>query len=417
MKICVAFNEGEIMNVLFLSELFYPHGGGAEYATFLYSRLLSQAGFNVRVITHSFNGEPRFSKDGRLTVYRFPLLGESGSVKYAILKRFDFLFSDFMNRMIKWADVVYIPRFWFSAIPLAKALGKPVVAHLHDYIPICSLAVLYNMSTAKVCNGKRLLCPPRCIYVYEKARNRKFREALTSTILNSIVGQYISRLIELSDAVICASKFQKDIIEKQKLSLRTRLYVIYNPLPRLSIIGMEGNDFGYFGGPDVMKGFCILSKALLEFKRHNSISIRVHSTKFPSEYGKCASALGKLGFIFYSKLKSDELENVYKKICAVIVPSIWPEPWPYVVVEALINGRLLLASKVGGIPEQVYGCKGVHLFDAGDYAKLAELIEYVNSLGREDVIDLGLHNRENFLQRFDNEISIKNFVSVIESIV
>jgi len=417
MKMCVAFNEGERMNVLFLSELFYPHGGGAEYATFLYSRLLSQAGFNVRVITNGFNGEPRFSRDGRLTVYRFPLLGESGSVKYAILKRFDFLFSDFMNRMLKWADVVYIPRFWFSAIPFAKALGKPVVIHLHDYIPICSLAVLYDMSTARACNGKRLLCPPSCIYVYEKTHRRNFKETLTSMVLNSSVGRYVSWLIELSDALICVSKFQKDIIEERKLSLRNRVYVIYNPLPKLSIVEMDGDDFGYFGGPDIMKGFCILSKALLEVKRHNSVTIRVHSTKFPPEYGKYANSLGKLGFIFYSKLKSNEFKNIYKKVRAVIVPSIWPEPWPYVVVEALINGRLLLASKVGGIPEQVYGCKGVHLFDAGDDAKLAELMEYVNSLSREDAIDLGLYNREAFLQRFDNEISIKNFVSVIESVV
>jgi len=399
------------------SELFYPHGGGAEYATFLYAKLLSQAGFNVIVITNRFVGESEVSKDGKLTIYRLPLLGQN-RIKYEILKRLDVLLSSFTRKMLKLADVVYVPAFWFSAIPLAKAFGKPVVTHLHCYTPLCSLAVLYNMSTERVCNYKRLLCPPRCIYVYEKAHGRNFRETLISTILNSTVGRHLSRFIELSDAVICVSKFQKDILEKQKSPLYNKLYVIYNPLPKLSIIEMEGNDFGYFGGPDIMKGFCILFKALLEFKKRNSTNIvQIHSTKFPSEHRKYTSSLSKLGFIFYGKLNSNELENVYKKVCTVIVPSIWPEPWPYVVVEALINGRLLLASKVGGIPEQVYGCKGVHLFDAGDYAKLAELIEYVNSLNRGDIIDLGLHNRETFLRRFHNKISIKNFISVIESVV
>ena len=134
------------MNVLFLSELFYPYGGGAEYATFLYAELLSQASFNITVVTNKFDGEPEVSRHGKLTIYRLPLLGKSGSVKYAILKRFDVLFSSFMRKMMKWADVIYIPRFWYSAIPLAKAYRKPVIMHLHDYIPICPLSNMYDVS-------------------------------------------------------------------------------------------------------------------------------------------------------------------------------------------------------------------------------------------------------------------------------
>jgi hypothetical protein len=49
------------MNILFLSELFYPHGG-AELATYLYAKLLSEAGFNAVVITNRFTGESDVSK-------------------------------------------------------------------------------------------------------------------------------------------------------------------------------------------------------------------------------------------------------------------------------------------------------------------------------------------------------------------
>lgn len=45
------------VNVLFLSELYYPHGGGAELATYLYAKLLSEEGFNVVVVTSRFAGE------------------------------------------------------------------------------------------------------------------------------------------------------------------------------------------------------------------------------------------------------------------------------------------------------------------------------------------------------------------------
>ena len=41
------------MNILFLSELFYPHGSDGELATYLYAKLLSQKGFNVKVVTNA----------------------------------------------------------------------------------------------------------------------------------------------------------------------------------------------------------------------------------------------------------------------------------------------------------------------------------------------------------------------------
>ena len=45
------------MRILFLSELFYPHGGGAEFATYLISKKLAEAGHQIRVITNRFRDE------------------------------------------------------------------------------------------------------------------------------------------------------------------------------------------------------------------------------------------------------------------------------------------------------------------------------------------------------------------------
>ena len=73
------------MNILFLSELFFPHGGGAEFATYLYAKLLSEATYNVIVITNRFHGESDVSKSGNLTIYRLPLLSNVKSVKFSIL--------------------------------------------------------------------------------------------------------------------------------------------------------------------------------------------------------------------------------------------------------------------------------------------------------------------------------------------
>jgi glycosyltransferase involved in cell wall biosynthesis len=405
------------MNILFLSELFYPHGSGAELATWLYAKHLSEAGFNVVVVTSKFAGESDVWRDGNLTVYRLPLLNEIGSIKFSILSRFDVLLSSFFRKLLKRADVAYIPRLWYPAIPLAKAYGKPVITHLHDYIPICPLSNIYDVSKDAVCGHNSNFCQPRCIYAYEKTQGRGFTQTLTSTALNSTIGPYLGKFVKFSDAIICVSKVQRGMIIKGVPSLRDKTYVIYNPIPELSYTDMEGDDFGYFGGPNYLKGFHTLCHAMMHINNADQRVMKIHATKFLSSSKQFTKSLTRIGILPYGKLDNDEYEKLYRQIQAVIVPSIWHEPWPYVVVEALVQGRFVIASCMGGISEQVEGCKGVMLFEAGNYNKLADSMEFVAGLEREKIVDLGFQNREIFLRRFDNESSLKGFISVCEHLI
>jgi glycosyltransferase involved in cell wall biosynthesis len=43
----------------------------------------------------------------------------------------------------------------------------------------------------------------------------------------------------------------------------------------------------------------------------------------------------------------------------VVVPSVWAEPFPLVVVEALSHGRPVLVTRVGGLPEVVGADAGI----------------------------------------------------------
>jgi len=382
----------------------------------LYANLLSKASFNVIVVTNRFAGEPEVSKTGNLTIYRLSLFKENGSAKYSMLVRSNVLFSSFMRKLMRRTDAIYIPGFWYSAIPLAKAYRKPVITHLHDYVPICPLSNIYNVSKDEVCDHSNLLCQPKCIYAHERTQGRVLTETLTSMALNSTLGRYFGKLVKLSDAVICVSKVQRDMIIKVEPSLRNKTHVIYNPLPDTPYIAMEGDDFGYFGGPDCLKGFHTLCHSIKRVNHANSIVTRIHATKFPNSLKQLAKSVGKIGILPSGKLDNDEYEKLYRKIRAVIIPSIWHEPWPYVVVEAIIRGRFVIASRVGGIPEQVEGCKGALICEPRDYEQFAEAIEFVGSLKRETIIDLGFQNRETFLRRFDNETTVRRFIGVCENL-
>ena len=249
------------MNVLFLSELIYPHGSGAEFSTYRWAQLLAESGCKVKILTHRFPGELPRTELGNLTIFRRELLSLRSSMKYSMLVRLDVLVSNLLRRLLSWADIVYIPRFWYSAIPIAKAYRKRVITHLHDYQPICSLATMYDLSRNTIC-GPHFLCNPKCLVAFERNLGRGWKTTFMSSMLNSIAWRGVGKLAALSDSLICVSKAQLEIISRHSVAIRNRCSVVHNPLPDRPEIEKTGEDFGYFGGPSILKGVNLLLQAL-----------------------------------------------------------------------------------------------------------------------------------------------------------
>ena len=61
----------------------------------------------------------------------------------------------------------------------------------------------------------------------------------------------------------------------------------------------------------------------------------------------------------------------------VVAPAIWAEPFGRVVVEALLWGRGVIASHIGGLPEAAAGGKRVTLVEPGDARALAGALRAV----------------------------------------
>jgi len=403
-----------MLKILVLSELFYPHGSGGELATYLYVEHLRQAGVNVIVVTNRFAGEPEVSKSKNLIVYRLPLFNKTIGVKYSILRRFDVLTSSFMKTLMKWADMVYVPKFWYSAIPFAKFCKKPVVVHLHSYQPACPLSTLFDLSKNKICrNYHKPFCSLKCITMNAKKKNSITKEFLGSIALNSTVRYYIGSFVMLSDCIICVSKAQAKLITEHLPSISGKLHVIYNPLPVVeNFDGMNG-DFGYFGGPSALKGFNVLCKAL----RKVNPKITIHFTKMVQAPLELTDKLTKLGIATHNRLSVEAYNNLYRRVQVVVVPSIWPEPLPFTVSEALLSKRLVIASSIGGIPEQTEGLEGAFMFEPGNYEQLADQIANVRDLSEEVKADLGFKNKKGFLKKFDNEKAIRNFMNMLEKFI
>ncbi|WP_147371667.1 glycosyltransferase, partial [Calidithermus roseus] len=89
-----------------------------------------------------------------------------------------------------------------------------------------------------------------------------------------------------------------------------------------------------------------------------------------------------------------EMPAIYAACDAVVVPSVWLEPFGLVAAEALASERPVVASSVGGLPEVVQG--GGRLVAPGDEAALENALRDLshNPALRQQ---LGAHGRRAML--------------------
>jgi glycosyltransferase involved in cell wall biosynthesis len=77
--------------------------------------------------------------------------------------------------------------------------------------------------------------------------------------------------------------------------------------------------------------------------------------------------------IFHGWVDSERVPSLIRDARAVVFPSVWHEPAGLVGLEASANGRALIASRVGGIPEYTEDDSAI-LIPPGDVNALADAI-------------------------------------------
>ena len=100
----------------------------------------------------------------------------------------------------------------------------------------------------------------------------------------------------------------------------------------------------------------------------------------------------------------------------VVVPSIWPEPFGRVIIEAMACETPVIASRVGGIPEILEPSFPEMLVPPNDPDQLAlKIAEQVN--WRQDRPDLGRRMREEVERRFALADYIPKLESIFENVL
>ncbi|MDP2314418.1 MAG: glycosyltransferase family 4 protein [Pseudomonadota bacterium] len=281
--------------------------------------------------------------------------------------------------------------------PLRKA-GVPVVWTVHDYELICANGQLYTQGAPCTrCKG----------HAYDNAvRYRCKRDDLAQSAAVALEKWVHARmgLWTRVDRFLCPSRF----LAEQLVAFGVpadRVTHLPNPVLPAPAGGPIGDHWLYAGRLSPEKGVDDLLDAarrlparLLHVYGDGPERARLERTAPPNVR-------------FFGNVPPLRLAAALREAGVVAVPSRWPENFPYAVLEGQLAGRAVVASAVGGIPEQIDdGVDGV-LVPPSTPARLADAVEALLS-DRAHAARLGARGRERVLR----DRAVDPFITRLEAI-
>lgn len=243
----------------------------------------------------------------------------------------------------------------FSVFWAARLLRIPLIHTLNDYHLVCPHA--------------NLVCP---YTKFDICKQRSFPCRVYSLFKKIIVDNF-------PGVVIGPSKFIVDIHKKfeffKKVTTAVVPYSIENEQENTigSNTSKQALDILYVGRLSKEKGVDVLVEA---FKGLKENFLRLHIVGDGPERGPLIN-LSKTDerIEFYGKVLPQETKKFYEMTDLVVLPSIWYENFPTVVLEAFSFGVPVVGSKIGGIPEQIKDGYNGFLFTSRNKEKLKQKIQ------------------------------------------
>lgn len=348
------------MRILMINSLYPPiRFGGAEQSVALLAEALAAAGEEVHVATLHAEPDERTSVERGVTVHRLPLdnlywawpVGRQSAWRRLHWHRRDGWNRAAAGRIDRLIDQIepdlvhgqlltgFGPAIW----PTVKARGLPLVQTIRDYSLICARAALFRRGRTCVrrCQSCRLLTAP----------SRRPSGQVDALIGNSDF---------LIEAHRRAGRFAG--VTSQRLFNIVAVDAATRAPPR------EGPlHFGFLGRIEAEKGIEVLLHALPRIGRANW-RLSIGGIGEESFVDALRSHHPDRRITWLGRVHSPEF---YRLIDVLVVPSLWPEPLPRTLIEAIGHGRTIIAAQSGGIPEAVAFAPRIALYRADDPDALA----------------------------------------------
>ncbi|GAA5266504.1 hypothetical protein ACOSOMT5_P2932 [Acidiphilium sp. MT5] len=379
--------------LLIVSNLYPPHIiGGAEVVAHRQALQLRDRGHRVSVFAGWISPPEEV---GRLTVeevdglriYRTPVASFHPNDNFhdpAIATRFQAVLR------AEQPDVVHfhnLAGLGFSLIPIAHRLGLPSVVTLHDHAGYCFRATALR-EDGTICDDAEG-CAITCLGAVQP---RDAGRALPMRLRRD----YVSWALGHADRLVSPSVYLADAYRTANAVDPARLTVISNGIDLAPFDGIGPRSADDRAGK-IVRFFCAaylgIHKGILELLQAAALL-----TAEPDLAGRWALAIAGDGFLrpqVEAEISQDKFghavtylgrvprSRIIEELAAadvVVLPSLWPENEPVILLEAIAAGRAQLATDIGGIPQLVQAGVTGELVPPADAAALAAaMAAYIRS--------------------------------------
>ena len=369
------------MKIAIVSKYFPPNiRGGGEISAFNLAQALAELGLDVHVITSS-NIEQL--KESRFTLH--PIIKDvsmPGILKY--LSRNEIFYWNSYKAVSKFLsdnqDIDVVHGMNMASIPgtlkAAVKHGIPSVITISSHWLACPTGMMLKQDYT-ICDG---ICSFK--KTFECYSNSSFSERLMGTIYSPIQMHTRKKYASKADAVVSISK-SIDGYVKQVINPK-RSYVISNIINANEYDVEPEEEYRsnilFLGALIKPKGCEYLIRAMPEIaKEHPKVVLRILGDGAEYDYlRKLSERLGiEKNVVFEGVVPHEKTPIYYVSTDIVVFPSIWPEPFGRISVEAMAAGKPVVASDIGGISDTIEHGKTGLLVEPRNPEKIAEAALYL----------------------------------------
>lgn len=302
-------------------------------------------------------------------------------------------------------------------------------AVLDSAIHLLKLAKKLNFKLIFSIHCHYLWCPKieyQCLYDKELYCEACLKLTIFRTInyTKLYLKQYYQRVLLLRELLKRYIEYYKVIVPSKFMSILTH-GILGIPWDNIEVIynGVDINLFKpvtckaskpallFVGALRRHKGFHHYLMLVNELKRRG-----LNVEAYVVGKGDLAYLVKRSSIKYYGVVSDNELIRLYSKAWAVIIPSLWPEPFPLVSLEAASCGTVPVAYSVGGLIES---CKlsGGLLVERGSLIKLVQAVEEL--LMNNDyftVYQRGMACRGRIVKRFRMEHMVDRYIRAISNL-
>jgi glycosyltransferase involved in cell wall biosynthesis len=371
-----------------LTDLYQPAIGGLERFVLLLSEGLASRGHEVHVVTSAVPGVPAVERSAGVTVHRIPMLYQKMAPRLGedAARPFhppapDPLFRRLLAEVVREVkpDVIHA-HAWSVFSCLARAFPQtPVLVTAHDYGLVCARRSLVHRSGASCPGPSWRRCGPCASSQYGLAKGN----VLAALSLSSLrLLEKVTTFTAVSDYVANRLSPTIDRVAGQRIGtlhsfVPDGLYEAGWREERPRFLPTEHDGYLlYVGQLSRHKGVDVLLDAYRQLP--SAPPLVMLGTPHPT----CPAPESlPPGVTMRTSVEHRSVIAAMVRAGCVVVPSVWPEPLPMTVSEAQNCGVPVIASAVGGIPEQILDGQTGWLVPAADGRALADRLAVLLASG------------------------------------